>query len=59
MEQEYWQADIVFMENFVTKNKGFKYFLLIVDVFTRKAQAQAKRKAPKKRFEIEGYGKFI
>lgn len=39
MKHEYWQADIIFMEYFAKKNSGYKYFLLVVDVFTRKARA--------------------
>lgn len=39
MKQEYWQADIIFMETFYIKNKGYKYFLLVIDVFTRMARA--------------------
>lgn len=34
-----WQVDLVDMQKYATSNKNYKYILLIVDVFTRKAYA--------------------
>lgn len=36
-----WQMDLSDMSMYQTKNHGYKYILLAVDVFTRKAYAQA------------------
>lgn len=35
-----WQIDISDMANYARTNKGYKYILLSIDVFTRKAHAQ-------------------
>ena len=36
-----WFADLLDMQNFSRQNKGFKYILLCVDVFTRRGYAQS------------------
>ena len=36
-----WFADLLDMQNFRQQNKGFKYILLCIDVFTRRGYAQS------------------
>jgi hypothetical protein len=53
-----WQIDIADMANYASSNKGYKYILLAIDVFTRKAHAQPmKNKAEKS--VTEAFNKMI
>lgn len=36
-----WQADLLDLYSLHRKNKGYKYILIVIDVFTRKAYAEA------------------
>ena len=40
-ENQIWLADLLDMSNYSRDNYGFKWILLVIDVFTRKAYAQA------------------
>lgn len=35
-----WNMDLFFLQKYHTNNKGYKYILCVIDVFTRKAYAQ-------------------
>ena len=34
-----WQADLVFMQKYSRQNRGYKYILTVIDVFSKKAFA--------------------
>lgn len=34
-KNETWQADLMIMDNFVKYNKGYKYVLLVIDIFSK------------------------
>ena len=40
-ENQIWLADLLDMSNYSKDNHGFKWILLVIDVFTRKAYAQS------------------
>jgi len=40
-ENQIWLADLIDMSNYSRDNQGFKWILLVIDVFTRKASAQS------------------
>jgi hypothetical protein len=40
-ENETWLADLIDMSNFARSNNGYKWILLVIDVFTRRAYAKA------------------